>query len=339
MMDHKQTLNKTQKIKLEISTELNKEVNLILQKTELSNKQKKKSLKKGIYDNDMEYYDKFLKNLENYKKRASQIPQEFKQEMRITRRKKSKTLKISKEEENNIKSTLKKFENHNSNNNSINNININKSNSNKKLIKSLMKKSLLKKQNNFLFNVKTEKSDSTILSKNKSSIQVIHNIQFSLGDSKKKKSFSSFKNNKKEEINEIKAFELTKDNLTFVENPNQFTSNLDNDNLLDKIFGKIKKFNRIKTYSYSKIDKKKREKITNDFLNNEKIIPIQSDFISNATKLDFSKKNSILKLKDDSKKNSQNNTQKNSEIISIYKLNDNHKKKKCLFCCCFTLNV
>ena len=315
--------NKNFKTKFDLSSDFNSKLDLILQNTEISNKQKKKSLK--LYDNnDMEYYDKFLKNLENYKKRPSQIPQEFKQEMRIIRRKKSKTLKISKEEENNIKSTLKKFENHNSNNNSINNININKSNSNKKLIKSLMKKSLLKKQNNFLFNVKTEKSDSTILSKNKSSIQVIHNIQFSLGDSKKKKSFSSFKNNKKEEINEIKAFE--------------FSSDINHENSLEKMFGKIKRFNRIKTYSYS-IDDKKREKISNDYFKNEKIIPIQSDFISNATKLDFSKKNSILKLKDDSKKNSQNNTQKNSEIISIYKLNDNHKKKKCLFCCCFTLNV
>ena len=198
-----------------------------------------------------------------------------------------------------------------------------------------MRKSL-KKQNNNLFNVKTEQSDSTILSKyNNRSLQMIHNIQFTLEESKKKKSFSSFKK-QNSKFNEIKYYD---NNIKFVEKPNQFSSYLNNENTLEKIFGKINKYNRIKTYSYSKIDDKKREKITNEYFKNEKIIPIQSDFISNATKLDFSKKNSILKLKDDSKKLSQNNTQKNSEIISIYKLNDNNKKKKFLFCCCLTLNV
>ena len=335
MMNH--TFNKAQKNKLEKSSEFNKEIDLIIQKTDFPNKQKKKSLKKGIYDNDMEYYEKFLKKLEKDKKRRpSQIPQVNKQTMRITRRKKSKTLKITKDEENNIESTLNKFEDNNLNNNSNNDI-IKKTYSNKKLIKTLMRKSL-KKQNNYLYNAKTEKSDSTIFSKNNNkSLQMIHNIQFTLEQSKKKKSCSSFKK-KNLKLNQLKTYELTKNYITFVEKPIQFSSDINHENSLEKMFGKIKRFNRIKTYSYS-IDDKKREKISNDYFKNEKIIPIQSDFISNATKLDFSKKNSILKLKDDSKKNSQNNTQKNSEIISIYKLNDNHKKKKCLFCCCFTLNV
>ena len=139
MMNH--TFTKAQKNKLEKSSEFNKEIDLIIQKTDFPNKQKKKSLKKGIYDNDMEYYEKFLKKLEKDKKRRpSQIPQVNKQTMRITRRKKSKTLKITKDEENNIESTLNKFEDNNLNNNSNNDI-IKKTYSNKKLIKTLMRKS------------------------------------------------------------------------------------------------------------------------------------------------------------------------------------------------------
>jgi hypothetical protein len=274
----------------------------------------------------MEYYDKFLKNLHKDKT----IP------IKNTRRKKSKSLKITKEEENKISSSI---------------------NDNNKKIKNLMKKSYLKKQNHFLFNVNTQKSDSSsILPKvnKKNSLQMINNIQFSIEESKKKKSFSNFKNKNNDKYNdniknkeEIKNFELSNDNITLIENPEVFLTYINQIKLIEKIFENKKNLIKNKTYSYSKNIKKKRGKEIIENINIEKIIPIQSDFISNATKIDFSKKNSFqenskennaLKKKENDENININETQKNTQIINIYKLNDNsNKKKKSFFCCCLPI--
>ena len=317
--------NKNFKTKFDLSSDFNSKLDLILQNTEISNKQKKKSLK--LYDNnDMEYYDKFLKNLHKDKN----IP------IKNTRRKKSKSLKITKEEENKISSSI---------------------NDNNKKIKNLMKKSYLKKQNHFLFNVKTQKSDSSsILPKvnQKNSFQMINNIQFSIEESKKKKSFSNFKNQNNDKYNdniknkeEIKNFELTNDNITLIENPEVFLTYINQINLIEKIFENKKNLIKNKTFSYSKNIKKKRGKEIIENINIEKIIPIQSVCSSNATKIDFSKKNSFqenskenntLKKKENDENININETQKNTQIINTYKLNDNsNKKKKILFCCCLPI--
>lgn len=325
---------KTLKSKIE-SSNFNKKIELGLQKSLVSNKQKKKSLR--LYEHDMEYYDNFLENLNKDK---NNLP--MRQSLKITRRKKSKTLKITKEEENRISTSI---------------------NGNNKKIKNLMKKSLLKKQNNFLFNVKTQKSDSSLLTKieQKNSLQMINNIQFSIEETnQKKKSFSSFKkresnftnekNNNKFEEKEVKSFELSNDNITLIEHPPEVFLTYINKNPIEKIFEKNKNLIKTKTYSYSNINEKKRKKFIKNNSNAEKIFPIQGDFISNATKIDFSKKNSIqLSLKDDKNNNLNKNendknynineTQKNSQITNIYKFDNSDKKKKFLFCCCLPIKV
>ena len=86
----------------------------------------------------------------------------------------------------------------------------------------------------------------------------------------------------------------------------------------------------------------------NNYFGNKKIIPIHVDFISNAKKFDFSKINSMnLKEEKNYENKNENNeekkqidTKRNSEIISIYKINNNsNKKKKCLFCCCLPIKM
>ena len=84
------------------------------------------------------------------------------------------------------------------------------------------------------------------------------------------------------------------------------------------------------------MDDEKRKKIINNF-NINKIIPIQSNFISNATKISFSKKNSKENLKEEKKEND-DETQKNTQIITSYQVDDkSNKKKKFIFCGCLSI--
>ena len=293
--------NKNLNFQLGLISDYNRKQENILLKTKTSStKQKKKSLK--LYEHDIEYYDTFLKSL----KEDNISP--IKNTIKITRRKKSKTLKISQIEENNIRMNL---------------------NENNKKIKNLMRKSLLKKKNN-LFDSNNQKSySSSNLIKVDHSFQMINNIQF-LIESKKKQSFSSFKkkNNNNKENKENKSFELSNDNLFLTYN-NQIRH-------LEKILGKNKCLIKRKTHSYSKMDDEKRKKIINNF-NIKKIIPIQSNFISNATKISFSKKNSKEKLKEEKKEND-DETQKNTQIITSYQFDDkSNKKKKFIFCGCLSI--
>ena len=93
---------KIQNINLGIAEEIDFKKNEINYKTVISNKSKKKTIILGKIDN--EYYDQFLQNLVEEKKEKSnnQESQILKQTMKITRRKKSKSLKINKTEENKI---------------------------------------------------------------------------------------------------------------------------------------------------------------------------------------------------------------------------------------------
>ena len=51
-----------------------------------------------------------------------------------------------------------------------------------------------------------------------------------------------------------------------------------------------------------------------------------------------SKENNALKKKENDENININETQKNTQIINIYKLNDNsNKKKKSFFCCCLPI--
>ena len=314
---------KIQNINLGIAEEIDFKKNEINYKTVISNKSKKKTIILGKIDN--EYYDQFLQNLVEEKKEKSnnQESQILKQTMKITRRKKSKSLKINKTEENKLKSTFNSM--------------------GKNKMKTLLKKSLLKKGNFFL---KSEKSDSSNLSK-KSSLKMMNNIQFSIEETPKKNNnypFSSFRNslyNNKNEEKENKSNEITKENINFIDNPEMFYSSPYIKNPFEKRFGKYKLNDRTKTFSYSKLDDKKREKINNNFIHIEKIIPIQADFISNATRLDFSKKNTMNKEEKNEnnfKKCENELSNKNSQIISIYSIKDN-KKTKSLLCCCLPINL
>ena len=301
--------NKNLNFQLGLISDYNRKQENILLKTKTSStKQKKKSLK--LYEHDIEYYDTFLKSL----KEDNISP--IKNTIKITRRKKSKTLKISQIEENNIRMNL---------------------NENNKKIKNLMRKSLLKKKNN-LFDSNNQKSySSSNLIKVDHSFQMINNIQF-LIESKKKQSFSSFKkkNNNNKENKENKSFELSNDNITLIDNPDLFLTYNNQIRHLEKILGKNKCLIKRKTHSYSKMDDEKRKKIINNF-NIKKIIPIQSNFISNATKISFSKKNSKEKLKEEKKEND-DETQKNTQIITSYQFDDkSNKKKKFIFCGCLSI--
>ena len=310
----------------------NKFYNSNLQNNENSNNPKKKSFKIDLYSND--YYDNFLQNLEKDKKNHRQS---LKQSMQLTRRKKSKTLKITKYEANILKS-------------SFNSVNKNKT-------KNLLRKSLLKKKYNHLNQMKTGKNDSSNISKkNKNfSYQIINNIQFSIDkkQNKQKLNISTFKNNKnqKEEDKEKenKSYNLSNEN-SILNNIEHIYLTSKQINPFDKIFDKYsnKYLERVKTYSYSIINDKKKEEVCNNYFGNKKIIPIHVDFISNAKKFDFSKINSMnLKEEKNYENKNENNeekkqidTKRNSEIISIYKINNNsNKKKKFLFCCCLPIKM
>ena len=331
-----------------LSNKLNKKVDSILQKSFLLDKSKNKDRLNDEWDDNKEYYENFLIKLKAERQESNAL---CKTNIKVERKKKSKTLKLSEDEKKKVKTTLN-------------------NNRRKSMFHSYLRKSLIQKKNKEIENIKQEKLEPII---EKPSLIMSNNIQFFIQETKKnnKINLKEEEDNNNNNINNNNNCNNNTNNNNNCNNNNNnnlnnnnknYFSVVDIENIFEKEFGKIeKKNNKFSTFCNFELDNKKRKEIQKGIIE-KLIIPVEQNFISNATKIEF-KKNSDMGLtnnsidkhintdknitiknipeENDIKKNEnliEANTNGINENIFIYTIkDDSHKKKKFTFCCCLPI--
>ena len=299
---------KTMNHHVQFPNDFNKKVDLIIKRTKLLEKKKNKDID-DWYDNK-DYYENFLTQLKAERKKSHAL---LKTNLKVDRKRKSRTINLNEIEKSKIKSTI--------------------SNSKKSILHDFLRKTLLfSKKNNVIKTNIENKIDNLSPIIEKRSLKMVSNVQlFIESPNKKNKNFSSFKNDKK-----IKN-----------ESPNNKINSLVNKiSPFEKEFGILNDNYRLSTFCNMELDEKKREKITKSIF--DSIIPVKDNFISNATKIEF-KKNSDNTIDNNIKNIDFENVNKNNNIeertikdgnVFIYTIKDeSNKKKKLNICCCIPLKI
>ena len=285
-----------------LPNDINKKVDLIFERYQINDN----------WDENKEYYEKFLWELKAERKKSHAL---LKTNLKVDRKKLSKTLKLNDVEKKKVKSTIS-------------------TNNNKKkssLLHSFFKKTLIQKKkkenNNFFENIKKEDLEVII---EKPNLQMTNNIQLFFQSPKKRKNSLDLKKeeNKTMKNNMInhKIIDSTKIYSTLINKGNPFETDFDIENNY-----------RISTFCNLELNEKKREEITKTLFNK-----VEKNFISNATKIEFNK-NSDIKISNNTYDNNIENkksdkSDKNENNVFIYTIKDDSgEKKKLKFCCCIPM--